>query len=335
MYLTCYTVHMKKMFSICLGLSLSVLLTLPTYVLAQTDAMGSFVDQILWWIWSNTFGYIGTNVIVKSVSPTQVVIESPVIRDEDENDVLKYVVWYGQYPLSHLIDPSSGVSSSDFNYKEFTFASHTGQTFTMTLTEADGIVPSQLYYASVSPINDDENSGQMSWPDICFRMSTSQLWVGQECATLGSNQQHGSAPVNMSLANIWNTCTNNQITLTWNALQGADTVRIYRVVNGQQWTLLAEKNMSDQQHTYTRSSTLEVLRFVPINNGSPVGTEFDYTIRCQVTPPATTTPPQTQTPPPGVTTVPKVGPAQDIAYVLFATLFIYGVIRLRKYRKAK
>lgn len=93
--------------------------------------------------------------------------------------------------------------------------------------------------------------------------------------------------------------------------------------------------MSDQQHTYTRSSTLEVLRFIPVNNGTSVGTEVDYTVRCQATPPATTTPPQTQTPPPGVTNVPKVGPAQDIAYVILATLFVYGLVRFRKYRKAK
>lgn len=61
------------------------------------------------------------------------VIESPVIRDEDENDVLKYIVWYGPHPLSQLLDPSSGVSSSDFKSKEFSFPSHTSQTFTMTL----------------------------------------------------------------------------------------------------------------------------------------------------------------------------------------------------------
>jgi hypothetical protein len=36
-----------------------------------------------------------------------------------------------------------------------------------------------------------------------------------------------------------------------------------------------------------------------------------------------------------VPSVPKVGPEQDIAYVVLATLFVYGVIRLRKYRKAK
>jgi hypothetical protein len=78
----------------------------------------------------------------------------------------------------------------------------------------------------------------------------------------------------------------------------------------------------------------EVVRFVPVDaSGNPSWTQHDYTLRLCTSAhvvPWSSTPPR-----PWVPSVPKVGPEQDIAYVILATLFVYGVIRLRKYRKAK
>jgi hypothetical protein len=76
----------------------------------------------------------------------------------------------------------------------------------------------------------------------------------------------------MSLANISNTCVNNQITLTWSSVPGAQQVRIYKVVNGQPGTLLATRNMSDLTYTYTLPNPMppEVVRFVPVDaSGNP------------------------------------------------------------------
>gem|GEM_PF-6590509 len=39
-----------------------------------------------------------------SISSTQVVIKSPVIRDGSSQDVKKYVLWYGPYPFSQLLN---------------------------------------------------------------------------------------------------------------------------------------------------------------------------------------------------------------------------------------
>lgn len=148
-----------------------------------------------------------------------------------------------------------------------------------------------------------------------------------------------NAWANMALANISNTCNGNQITLTWSAVPWADKVAIYKVLNNnQQGTLIVNKEMSAGIHVYTLPNPVapEVVRFVPMtSDGTPAWAERDYTLRlCNSTTPTTPIVPATPSRP-GVPIVPKVWPEQDIAYVLFATLFIYGIVRYARYRKAK
>jgi hypothetical protein len=111
-----------------------------------------------------------TNISVDTISSTQVVIKSPVIRDESSQDVKKYILWYGPYPFSQLLNGGSGISSSDFKFKEFNYTSFTGSTFTMNLGTVDGISATQTYYAVVVPISTDGELGELSGPDICFKL---------------------------------------------------------------------------------------------------------------------------------------------------------------------
>jgi len=324
---------MKKALHIVLVAVICVMMQLSSFMFAQGSLDGR-LSSILGGF--GNFGYVGTNISVQSTAATSVTFASPVIRDESQNDVLKYVLWYGPYPFGKLLDGSSGVSTADFQSKEFIFPSHNAATFTMTLTTADGIVPTQLYYATVVPIASNGDSGEMSGPDVCFRLQPGQSAVGVQCNNLATGT-HNSAGANMQLANVSNTCNGNQITLTWNSVPGAQRVRIYRVVNGQQGTLIGERNMTDQQHVYALPNPTppEVVRFVPIDSaGNSAGTQVDYTLQlCTPTPTPTPTTPAPK--PPSIPTVPKVWPEQDIVYVLLATLFMYGVLRVVKSRKAK
>lgn len=307
--------------------------------LATAQSTGSSIDAFLSSIiqWFGNFGYRLTNISVDSISSTQVVIKSPVIRDGSSQDVKKYVLWYGPYPFSQLLNGWAGISTSDFKSKEFNYTSFTGATFTMSLGIADGISATQTYYAVVVPIATNGELWELSWPDICFKM---QGWLYAEwlaCSSLGSWTTHNAAGANMALANIANTCNGNQITLTWTAVPWADKVKIYKVLNtGQPGTLIADKAMSAGTHIYTLPNPVapEVVRFVPTtSNGTPSWTEKDYTLRLcnQTTPTPTPSTPSR----PWVPSVPVVGPEQDIAYVLFATLFIYGIVKYRRYRRAK
>ncbi len=286
------------------------------------------------------FWYLDSNISVASINATSIIFESPVILDEDQDDVLNYILRYGPSPFSNIADGLANVSIADFADKEFDFVQHTSDTFEMMLTVQDGIDPTQLYYVVALPIDKNGEPGEMSWPDICFRLATNEYGVGLECSTLASNMLHSSAGANMQLSNISNTCNNNQITLTWTAVSGAPRVRIYRVVNGQQSTLIAEKNMSDQQHSYPlpNPTPQEVVRFVPIDaSGNPTGTQKDYTLKlCQPTPP--TTPPTTPPPapqPPSIPSVPKVWPEQNLMYIIGATFLLYIITRARKWKKNK
>lgn len=313
------------------------LFAVGSWTMAQST--GSSIDAFLSSIiqWFGNFGYRLTNISVDTISPTQVVIKSPVIRDGSSQDVKKYVLWYGPYPFSQLLNGGSGISTADFKSKEFTYTSFSWSTFTMALGTADGLSATQTYYAVVVPIATNGELWELSGPDICFKL---QGWLYAEwlaCSSLGTWTTHNSAWANMALADISNTCNGNQITLTWTSVPGADKVKIYKVLNN--WTpgtLIADKAMSARTHIYTLPNPVapEVVRFVPTTaNGTPSGTEKDYTLRLcnQATTPITPTTPVR----PGVPTVPKVGPEQDIAYVLFATLFIYGVVRYARYRRAK
>lgn len=104
---------------------------------------------------SSDFGYINSNVSVKNITSSSIVIESPIILDADGEDIKEYVMRYGLYPMDKLLDGGSDVSIDDFNQKEFTFSSFSGTTFTMTLTTADDIQANQIYYISVQPFNAD------------------------------------------------------------------------------------------------------------------------------------------------------------------------------------
>jgi hypothetical protein len=308
---------------------------------AQTtgSSVYTYLTQILDWV--PTFGYqLGSNISVQSISSTGIVFSSPIIRDDANQDVKKYILWYGPYAFSQLLNGGTNISTSDFDLKEFNYPSFNGTTFTIPLGIADGISPTQVYYATVIPVAANGSLWEMSGPDICFRLQWWLSAVWSDCTNLLAWWTHNSAGANMALANISNTCNGNQITLTWVPVQWADRVKIYKVVNNnQQGTLIADKAMSDGRHVYTLPNPTppEVVRFVPTTaNGTPSGTERDYTLRlCNQSTP-TPTPPGTSTPPrPGVPTVPKVGPEQDIAYVLLTSLFIYGLLRYRRYAKAK
>lgn len=299
-------------------------------VSAQSSGIpADFFSTLLW----DNFGYITQNISVKSKTTSSITFESPVLLDEGWDDIKRYIMIYGPYPLSQLLAWWSEVSINDFKQKEFTFTSFSGTTFTMTLTSSDGIQANQIYYVTVRPIDQDGQEGQVSWPDVCFRLQDGVTGLWTQCSASWSGSVHNSAWANMALANVSHTRNGNNITLRWTAVSGAPKVDIFLLNNTTQVaTKLVTKNMTDESYTFPLTSQPpQVVRFVPVQtNGTQAGTQIDYTMRETL---GTTTTTTTTTPKPWVPKVPTVWPKENLFLILFISIVMYWAVKLTRARR--
>lgn len=231
-------------------------------------------------LWSTPdFGYIATNISIQSISSTGVVLESPVIFDADEEKILRYELWYGPVPVSEILNNQPHPLANEFISKEFVFDEITWSVFTMILNVPTDISQTQLYYVNAVPINANGEFWEISGPDICFNIQTQEFSVWSWCIVLANGNNLTWA--DMALANISNTCVNDQITLNWNALTWAERVNIYKLNNGQLGTLIAEKLMSAEEHVFNLPNPTEpeVVRFIPTTSTGLISwIEADYTL---------------------------------------------------------
>lgn len=307
--------------------TLSAVWLLWTVVFAQSSGIPSdFFSTLLVW----NFGYLTQNISVKTINTTSITFESPVIRDENGADVKRYVLSYGPYPLSQLLAGWSQVSFNDFTQKTFTFTSFSGSTFSMTLDASDNLVANKIYYVTAMPIDSSNKQGEVSWPDICFRLQDQKNGLGNTCV---SNSTHGTA--NMVLANVSHTKNGNTITLRWTAVAGATKVDIFLLNNTTQVaTKLVTKNMTDETYSFPLTTAApQIVRFIPVDaNGDQAGTQVDYTMNESLTPDAPTPPPAAPAKP-SIPKVPRVWPEQNMILVLIGTILVYGVIRFVRSKK--
>lgn len=313
-------------------LSICALALFWSVVHAQSSGIpADFFSTLLW----DNFWYITQNISVKSINSGSVTFESPVLLDEGGDDIKRYIMIYGTYPLSQLLAWWSSVSINDFKQKTFTFTWFSSTKFTMDLMTSDGVLANQIYYVTVRPIDDDGKEGQVSGPDVCFRLQDGKTGLGTSCSTWWTGTVHNSAGANMALANVSHTRNGNNITLRWTAVTWAPKVDIFLLNNTtQQATKLVTKNMTDETYTFPLTSQPpQVVRFIPVQtNGTQAGTQIDYTMRETLW--TTTTPPTTPTKP-GVPKVPTVWPKEDMLFILFLSIFVYGIVRfVRSRRKA-
>lgn len=116
------------------------------------------------------FGYAASQKItVDSISVDKIIIKSPVIEDELGNKITKYTVMFSQYPLSQILENSTLLDNSKEKTFEFTTV-NTGVTMELNAT-TDGITPTNVYYLSVIPKDNNGILGEIS-NEIRFKLAT-------------------------------------------------------------------------------------------------------------------------------------------------------------------
>jgi len=300
--------------------------------------LSSFFDALLDDI---NFGYTNEEIGVSSISTDEVVLESPVISDENGDPVTNFALSYGPYSLAE-IDSSQLSKLSEFEEKNVTWDGQ-GNVVQFRLGTADGIDPTKIYYVTVVPKNSDGVMGEISPNEICFRLSDEIWGEGMDCAdgssTAGGQnaaaavqitaapQQHNAA-VDLSLANITHSIQGNTINLSRVDLASVENLEIFLMnEDGQTFTRLTTLPMTRERYSFTTNQRGSIkVRFIPLNaQGVAVGTEYIYTINNFVPSAAPTQPVPTQE----VTSVPQVGPATDFALVGMGVLLLVIIATLR------
>jgi len=319
---------MKK-FAVIIWTFLSLLLVPFSFVSAQLG--DNILDGILWWFDYN-FGYSNEVVTVKDITSTSIVLESPVVPDQNWEDIMDYALMYWEYSLDTIVGSSDFTLFDYLQEKTFSWLSPTNGKVTFDLNASqDDIDPNKVYYVVVAPINDEGQLWEVSATEICFILSDQFAGEWDDCEDQwwSHNSSNNNWSVNMSLANISHMIQGNSIKLTWTALDDVDEVEIYlRNTNGTSYTKLTTVAMSTEQYTFNpnRNAPLRV-RFIGLDSdGNQVGNEVIYTINDYIVSWSSPTP----TPQPSIPSVPTVGPADNALWAALVAIFVFLSITLRR-----
>ena len=294
--------------------------------------IGNITDDVL-------FGYDeNSQITVKEVTSTKVVIETPILKDELWDVITKYYLTYWPYSLDELLNNARADELMDqFNDKLVT-ATQTNGTLTIELTATlDNIDPSKKNYLVIIPKDQYDMPWSMS-NEVWFQLSNQTKWdtsdIVAQTTTVAANDTwvvttgHWSA-ADMTLANISHLQEGSKITLKWTAVEWSEKVDIY---NYNPTTKVYEKlstvNMDDEKYSYTITRNGEhQIKFLPTD-----GKEKVYMF--VVTGLSETKTPPTEEPKPEIKKVPKVGPKENVMVAIILSSLLYVLYR-RSTRKAK
>lgn len=265
------------------------------------------------------FGYtINQKISIDQITPDKVVIKTPVIQDDLGNKIKKYTVMFSPYPLSQILENATLLDQSKEKTFEFT---NPGNEVTMELNAStDGINPSNVYYLSIIPKDDNGILWEIS-NEIRFKLATQMYGEG---TSTGENTSFHTAPwADMSLANVTHTISNNKATLRWTAVDGSDKIDIFLWnPTSTVFERLASVNMADEQYTFTLTRNGEyIVNFVPNNWWK----EYRYTFVANgITSTTSTTTPIISN------NIPATWPQENMLIIFAITVVVYFV-----YRKVK
>lgn len=306
-----------------------------TSIIGSTFANSDTFNSLIQSLTSNIeFWYTNESIVVKEITTTKIILESPVIKDEIGDPIKKYVVMYGPVQLADLqgsnLDALDQYKQKDFNFT--TLPANNKVTFELNVT--DNVDANKIYYVTVAPYNADNIMGEISPTEICFKLATQTQGEGSECVNGSSQVLNAPGDFDLKLANITHTRAGNTITLKWTKIDAASKVQIFIANDEQQdFKLIWTPNMSAETFSFPLTiKPTQRVRFMALDSwGKQIGGEIIYTMQETISSgtPNTSTPPR-----PWIPSVPRVGPTENIAMVVLLTLVGYGVARhLRKKRK--
>lgn len=305
---------MKKIIPIILTLLISFF-----SIGVNAQGLGDLIDSLGSEI---TFWYTTVEKIsVKEITDEKVVIESPIIKAQNNENIVKYTIMYSEFPLTEILEDTNLLNQTKEKSFDMTGANNP---FTMELWITDGINPITKYYLFVIP---KDNSGNL-WE------VSNEMWFSIASKTYGDagsseiytteTQVHNAAWADMTLANITHTINGNTITLKWIAVAGSNTIDLSVMTPGaSSFNRIATANMNDETYSFVANRNGEyIFQFTPENWGKQV----NYTVQLNTISWGWSTP--------AIPVVPKTGPTENAIVIIVAAFLGYLIYR-RLYRKAK
>lgn len=271
--------------------------------------------------YDNTWWYSENDLIWGDFAAWDLRVTSPIVEDIWFDPATVYYLFISPYRVSQLKawDPSVDLSKVIMKEVEITSDAENIQ-FTVWASALD---PEQAYYGFISAIDIYEGFGIPS-NEICFKMSTSTYNQWEWCdafelvmdptsnlpedAKSEEEENHGAACVWMNMANITHTINWDTITLKWTAVDG-DVVQI-AVFDPEEayWKSLGAVNMKDEKFAYKIQWNGEQ-NFMLTNGCGEVRYKADAAIK-----PAE----------PEKVVPQRVGPADNLLYIVIAAVILYG-----------
>lgn len=271
--------------------------------------------------YDNTWWYSENDLIWGDFAAWDLRVTSPIVEDIGFDPATVYYLFISPYRVSQLKawDPSVDLSKVIMKEVEITSDAENIQ-FTVWASALD---PEQAYYGFISAIDIYEGFGIPS-NEICFKMSTSTYNQWEWCDAFElvmdptsnlpedtkseEEENHGAACVWMNMANITHTINWDTITLKWTAVDG-DVVQI-AVFDPEEayWKSLGAVNMKDEKFAYKIQWNGEQ-NFMLTNGCGEVRYKADAAIK-----PAE----------PEKVVPQRVGPADNLLYIVIAAVILYG-----------
>lgn len=313
---------MKKTLSFALW-ALSAVVLWYGITMAATLSATDFTD-LLWSSSSKDFWYSSSKKISiqeSDMKTTSVKITSPVLKDEFEDPVTDYIMFYGTESFENVLDYPSRLE----DYKEVLFSpsDKSASTFTMDI---DGLKSNQIYHVVVVPRNDYEDLWDIS-NELCFKLDWKIIWEWDECEKSDTNHSSSSSNCenNDKILNLSCTWDWKKVTVSWDKLKEHLRISLFNE-SSNNWTVKKESIDAYNQTTFSfdvTQSKAPKIRFEATDN---LCTPKTYT--CHTLNTTTTTPTKTTTVKPVV-----VWPKENIIAVIFGAVVLYLVYRVVR-RKA-
>lgn len=301
------------------------ILTTTVYFLSfwvNAQGLGDLIDSLGSEI---NFWYTTTQKItIKEITDQKVVIESPIIKNQTNQNITKYTIMYSEFPLTEILENTNLLNQTKEKSVDYTGAS---DPFTMELGTTDGIDIIKKYYLFIIPKDANGNLWEVS-NEIRFSIAEKTYGDAGSNEIYTTTATHNAAGADMSLANITHAINGNTITLRWIAVNGSTSIDLSVMTPWSSvFNRVATINMNDESYSFSATRNGEyIFQFTPDNWGKQV----NYSVQLNTVSETTTQWNGTKV----IPVVPKTWPTENIIAIVIAA-FLWYLIYKKLYRKAK
>lgn len=279
-------------------------------------------------LWSEiSFWYTTTEKItIKEITDEKAVIQSPLIKNQNNENISNYTLMYSEFPLTEILENTSLLNETKEKTITLTWSENP---FYVELWISDWLNPITKYYLFIIPKDSTGNLWEVS-NEIWFNISSKTYWDAWSSETYTLEETHDAAWADMTLANIsheinWNTITLKRIAVNW-----SETIDLSVMTPGSSsFNRVATVNMNQERYAFTSNRNWEyIFKFTPDNNWK----EINYSLQMNTTIIGwnnnnwgwwTVIP-----------VVPKTWPKENAIVIIIAAFLGYLIYR-KLYRKAK